>query len=93
MHVTVGVGTRDYYRKMGYKLEGPYMVKILDPRAYEEIESSTTPVSSFPDSNSFSDKLIEKESIQSCLQEVMRNTKLRSRENVSNIAIQLPVTS
>lgn len=25
-----GVGTRDYYRKMGYELEGPYMTKILD---------------------------------------------------------------
>lgn len=27
-----GVGTRNYYRKMGYELEGPYMVKHLqDP--------------------------------------------------------------
>lgn len=25
----LGVGTRDYYRKMGYELEGPYMTKIL----------------------------------------------------------------
>lgn len=25
-----GVGTRNYYRKMGYELEGPYMVKRLD---------------------------------------------------------------
>ena len=25
-----GVGTRDYYRKLGYELEGPYMVKRLD---------------------------------------------------------------
>lgn len=24
-----GVGTRNYYRKMGYKLEGPYMTKSL----------------------------------------------------------------
>ncbi|KAF7682911.1 Elongator complex protein 3 [Astathelohania contejeani] len=24
-----GVGTREYYRKFGYELEGPYMVKIL----------------------------------------------------------------
>lgn len=24
-----GVGTRNYYRKMGYELEGPYMVKHL----------------------------------------------------------------
>lgn len=24
-----GVGTRNYYRKMGYELEGPYMVKDL----------------------------------------------------------------
>ncbi|XP_061742526.1 elongator complex protein 3 [Nerophis ophidion] len=28
--VISGVGTRNYYRKMGYHLEGPYMVKILD---------------------------------------------------------------
>ncbi|XP_032072611.1 elongator complex protein 3 [Thamnophis elegans] len=28
--VISGVGTRDYYRKIGYGLEGPYMVKRLD---------------------------------------------------------------
>ncbi len=27
--VIAGVGTRDYYRKLGYELEGPYMVKAL----------------------------------------------------------------
>ncbi|MEQ2171851.1 Elongator subunit [Goodea atripinnis] len=27
--VISGVGTRNYYRKMGYELEGPYMVKQL----------------------------------------------------------------
>ncbi|XP_064197140.1 elongator complex protein 3 isoform X2 [Anguilla rostrata] len=27
--VISGVGTRNYYRKMGYVLEGPYMVKLL----------------------------------------------------------------
>ena len=26
-----GVGTRNYYRKLGYELEGPYMVKHLEP--------------------------------------------------------------
>ncbi|XP_053105355.1 elongator complex protein 3 [Hemicordylus capensis] len=30
MAVISGVGTRDYYRKIGYELEGPYMVKRLD---------------------------------------------------------------
>ena len=25
----LGVGTRNYYRKLGYELEGPYMTKIL----------------------------------------------------------------
>ncbi|XP_019713536.1 elongator complex protein 3 isoform X2 [Hippocampus comes] len=31
--VISGVGTRNYYRKMGYELEGPYMVKLLsEPR-------------------------------------------------------------
>ncbi|KAL7872032.1 hypothetical protein SRHO_G00070150 [Serrasalmus rhombeus] len=30
MAVISGVGTRNYYRKMGYELEGPYMVKRLD---------------------------------------------------------------
>ena len=24
-----GVGTRNYYRKLGYRLQGPYMVKML----------------------------------------------------------------
>ena len=28
--VISGVGTRDYYRRLGYKLEGPYMVKDLN---------------------------------------------------------------
>jgi hypothetical protein len=29
--VISGVGTRHYYRKLGYELEGPYMVKALQP--------------------------------------------------------------
>lgn len=28
--VISGVGTRHYYRKLGYALEGPYMIKELD---------------------------------------------------------------
>ncbi|KAF6779556.1 hypothetical protein AHF37_00855 [Paragonimus kellicotti] len=31
--VISGVGTRDYYRKLGYELEGPYMTKLLLPAA------------------------------------------------------------
>ena len=27
--IDLGVGTRDYYRKLGYKLDGPYMSKSL----------------------------------------------------------------
>jgi elongator complex protein 3 len=30
MAVISGVGTRNYYRKLGYELEGPYMVKNID---------------------------------------------------------------
>ena len=30
--VISGVGTRHYYRKLGYELEGPYMVKAIVPR-------------------------------------------------------------
>lgn len=29
--VISGVGTRHYYRKLGYRLQGPYMVKSLAP--------------------------------------------------------------
>lgn len=29
MAVISGVGTRDYYRKLGYELDGPYMSKLL----------------------------------------------------------------
>lgn len=29
MAVISGVGTRHYYRKLGYELQGPYMVKHL----------------------------------------------------------------
>jgi elongator complex protein 3 len=28
--VISGVGTRHYYRKLGYELEGPYMMKYLN---------------------------------------------------------------
>ena len=28
--VISGVGTRNYYRKLGYELEGPYMTKLLE---------------------------------------------------------------
>ena len=27
--IDLGVGTRDYYRKLGYELDGPYMSKSL----------------------------------------------------------------
>ena len=27
--VISAVGTREYYKRLGYELEGPYMVKIL----------------------------------------------------------------
>ena len=27
--VIAGIGTRHYYRKLGYEIEGPYMVKHL----------------------------------------------------------------
>lgn len=27
--VISGVGTRDYYRRLGYELDGPYMSKVL----------------------------------------------------------------
>jgi len=27
--VISGIGVRDYYRKIGYKLQGPYMVKLI----------------------------------------------------------------
>ncbi len=29
LHVTSGVGARGYYRKLGYGMQGPYMVKQL----------------------------------------------------------------
>lgn len=32
--VISGVGTRNYYRKLGYELEGPYMVKSLKVGEY-----------------------------------------------------------
>lgn len=28
-NIFVGVGTRDYYRRLGYELDGPYMSKSL----------------------------------------------------------------
>lgn len=33
LYVTSGVGARVYYRKLGYRREGPYMVKALDGSA------------------------------------------------------------
>lgn len=35
--VISGVGTRNYYRKLGYELEGPYMVKYLNPELYKSV--------------------------------------------------------
>lgn len=32
--VISGVGTRNYYRKIGYELEGPYMTKLLSPAVH-----------------------------------------------------------
>ena len=29
MSVIAGVGTRHYYRKLGYEIDGPYMSKII----------------------------------------------------------------
>ena len=34
--VISGVGTRHYYRKLGYHLEGPYMVKALQEQGTAE---------------------------------------------------------
>lgn len=36
--VISGVGTRDYYRKLGYELEGPYMSKMLNETKEDEEE-------------------------------------------------------
>jgi len=33
--VIAGVGTRHYYRKLGYELEGTYMVRYFDKYEYE----------------------------------------------------------
>lgn len=33
--VISGVGTRHYYRKLGYELDGPYMSKILKEKEKE----------------------------------------------------------
>lgn len=35
--VISGVGTRNYYRKLGYELEGPYMIKSLLPGEYKSV--------------------------------------------------------
>nr|CAH7748692.1 unnamed protein product [Callosobruchus chinensis] len=35
--VISGVGTRNYYRKIGYELEGPYMVKSLKDGEYKDV--------------------------------------------------------
>lgn len=35
--VISGVGTRNYYRKLGYELEGPYMVKSLESGKYRSV--------------------------------------------------------
>lgn len=37
--VISGVGTRHYYRKLGYHLEGPYMVKAIQPRSRRRLSA------------------------------------------------------
>lgn len=36
--VIAGVGTRHYYRKLGYRLDGPYMSKDLAPVSSDEVD-------------------------------------------------------
>lgn len=38
-----GVGTRHYYRKLGYRLEGPYMVKDLPQLSRRHLHSQKQP--------------------------------------------------
>ena len=39
--VIAGVGTRHYYRKLGYELDGPYVSKWLAPRGQADDEDET----------------------------------------------------
>ena len=48
--VISGVGTRDYYRKLGYELEGPYMSKMLT-RGKERFKLHTVNVALEPKSH------------------------------------------
>jgi elongator complex protein 3 len=36
--VIAGVGTRHYYRKLGYELDGPYMSKMLHRRTDDDVD-------------------------------------------------------
>jgi elongator complex protein 3 len=38
--VISGVGTRHYYAKLGYQLEGTYMVKYFKPKVEEVIDDN-----------------------------------------------------
>jgi hypothetical protein len=42
-----GIGVREYYRQLGYSLEGAYMVKELVPHAEANLDSAHIAVASF----------------------------------------------
>lgn len=80
-----GVGTRDYYRKMGYQLEGPYMVKWLKSEVSNNFDGSlwsckpTGPLNEHTKSNSQLCFPVKNIVIKNCIEEVKRNTVFQKR--------------
>ncbi|XP_065202771.1 elongator complex protein 3 [Planococcus citri] len=86
--VISGVGTRDYYRKLGYELEGPYMVKHLSKKDHnEELEiisqmaHESQQVTS--ENNDFFDVYQTDDSVvyEDCIEDLISNTEFVSFED------------
>lgn len=70
----LGVGTRDYYRKMGYELEGPYMTKILTNASSMNNESTSIACSSHFDTSAVGKKVnlsLGSERIPNCIEKMI----------------------
>lgn len=61
--VISGVGTRDYYRKLGYELDGPYMSKKLNPNALKIYEILSKNIHN-NETNTYEEKITEKQRIK-----------------------------
>lgn len=78
--VISGVGTRNYYRKMGYELEGPYMVKYLVSGIYRSVFECTDEIMPFKISKESTNCDIKVDSLHNNVNNWKMSNKLSDKE-------------